>query len=195
MQVVAGVDEVGRGPLAGPVVCAAVILPNSQRQKWPMDLLKDSKQLSQPKRVAANAWVQEHALAYSISIISAQDIDIMNIRQATLKGIKQCVKGLSIQPTKVMIDGVDAPIFDDQHLVVETVIKGDQTVACISAASIVAKVARDTMMMAWDKDYPEYGFSQHKGYPTAQHLKALKQFGPCPLHRKSFAPVRQSLAS
>ncbi len=182
----AGVDEAGRGPLAGPVTVSAVVLPDP----LPADLvgLDDSKKLSESKRLALLEPIKKHALAWSVVHIEVEQIDQINILQATLLGMRQAVEALAIQPSQVQIDGNKVP--EGMPCDAEAIVGGDGKVAAISAASILAKSARDGLMRDWAQSYPEYGFDQHKGYGTAQHLAALKAHGPCPLHRKSFAPVR-----
>lgn len=185
-RLIAGVDEAGRGPLAGPVVVAAVILdPNK-----PLDGLDDSKRLSAATRERLFHLICETALAYSVVEVPAEDIDCINILQATLHGMKLAVDGLTLRPHLTLIDGNRAPVlFGD----VRTVIQGDRLVPAISAASILAKVARDRRMLEYDLQFPDYGFRQHKGYPTPMHLRQLDQFGPCAIHRRTFAPVRRVL--
>ncbi len=187
-EVMAGVDEVGRGPLAGPVVAAAVIL----NPDLSPDGLADSKTLSPQRRRQLAEWIQKTATAWAITTVSAAEIDQLNIRRATLRAMQLAVNQLTFRPHKVLVDGNDPPALS---MTVETRIKGDQTVPAISAASIIAKVYRDDLMIALDEQYPDYGFAQHKGYPTPQHLLALAKYGPCPEHRRSFAPVRACLSS
>ena len=182
-RLVAGVDEVGRGPLAGAVVAAAVILTPD---KW-IDGLADSKVLSEKRRNALDILIRERALAWSIGRAEVEEIDQINILQASLLAMKRAVEGLSIQPEHVKIDGnKEIPM----QISMETIIKGDSKVASISAASIIAKVARDKEMLELDKQYPEYGFASHKGYPTKVHRAALVKYGALCCHRKSFKPVR-----
>ena len=186
-ELIAGVDEVGRGPLAGAVVTAAVILdPNK-----PIEGLADSKKLTEKRRKQLEPIIKERALAWSLGRSEAEEIDQINILQATLVAMKRAVEGLSVQPTHALVDGNQAPKL---ACPVTTIIKGDQSEAVIAAASILAKVARDREMVEMDKLYPQYGFAQHKGYPTKQHQQALIDFGVTPIHRRSFAPVRQALA-
>lgn len=182
----AGVDEVGRGPLAGPVVAAAVILDPER----PIEGLADSKKLSERRREALDARIRECALAWALGRCEPEEIDRMNILQASLEAMRRAVTALSPQPGHALIDGNRCP---DLACTAEAIVKGDQTVAAISAASIIAKVARDREMVALDAQYPAYGFAGHKGYPTAAHLEALREHGPCPHHRRSFAPVRRLL--
>ena len=185
---IAGVDEVGRGPLVGPVVVAAVILDPTR----PIVGLKDSKKLSEKRRDALNIDIQEKALCYRIEMLSAEVIDDINILQATLQGMRNAVLNLSIQPDKVLVDGNQVP---NLRLPTEAIVRGDATIPEIQAASILAKVFRDQWMRELDQRYPLYGFAQNKGYPTAAHRAALRLYGPCPYHRKSFAPVREALLS
>lgn len=180
---IAGVDEAGRGPLAGPVVAAAVILnPDA-----PILGLNDSKKISPKKREQLYATIQKQALAFGIASASVEEIDTLNILQATLLAMQRAIMQLAIIPHRVLIDGNCCPplIYPCQ-----AIIKGDETVPSISAASILAKVFRDQWMCNLDKKYPRHGFAIHKGYPTPQHLLALKQFGITDCHRRSFAPVK-----
>lgn len=184
----AGVDEVGRGPLVGDVVTAAVILNPNQ----PIDGLADSKKLSEKKREFLAEQIKRQALAWSIGRASPHEIDQLNILHATMLAMTRAVQGLVIQPHHVMVDGNRCPQWDYSS---EAVIKGDALIAEISAASIIAKVTRDQEMRALDERYPAYGFAQHKGYPTKYHLEKLMEFGPLQEYRMSFKPVQQSLAS
>ena len=189
---IAGVDEVGRGPLAGPVVAAAVILCNTQATATNEHVIKglaDSKVLTAKRREALALEIKEKALAWSIAEVSVEDIDRLNIFHASLLAMRKAVEGLSIQPDKVLVDGKFIPP-NLQINQVEAVIKGDAKVPAISAASVIAKVYRDKKMTNLAATYPHYGFAQHKGYPTKQHLAALHTYGPCAIHRKSFAPVK-----
>lgn len=182
---IAGVDEAGRGPLAGPVVAAAVILnPDIE-----IAGLTDSKLLTAVKREALFSRIQETALAWGVGRADFDEIDRVNILQATLLAMQRAVFALSIKPSLVLIDGNQKPPLPYE---VKTIVKGDLTEPAISAASIIAKVTRDHEMMCFDKAYPEYGFARHKGYGTAEHLAALKKYGPCPIHRRSFAGVQAS---
>ncbi|MDX2346581.1 MAG: ribonuclease HII [Legionella sp.] len=183
---IAGVDEVGRGPLAGAVIAAAVILDNSIIIKG----LADSKKLSAKKRLVLSEEIILKAKSYAYGRVEATEIDEINIHQASLLAMKRAIEGLSIEPSQVLVDGLYCP---DVNYACEAIIGGDAKVAEISAASILAKVLRDNEMIALDVKYPGYGFAQHKGYPTKQHQAALKQLGPCEIHRKSFAPVRAIL--
>ncbi len=186
LVLVAGVDEVGRGPLAGPVVTAAVILDPDN----PIDGLADSKKLSEKRREMLEPLIKQHALAWSLGRAEAAEIDQLNILQATLLAMKRAVEGLSLVPGHVLVDGIHAPAL---NCPVTTVIKGDQSEPAIAAASILAKVARDREMTALDEIYPGYGFAKHKGYPTRQHQQALIELGPTEIHRRSFSPVQMSL--
>ena len=181
--IIAGVDEVGRGPLAGPVYAAAVILPYDHQIVG----ITDSKKLSPRKRELLAEQIKQEALCWSLGVASVTEIDKFNIREATLLAMSRAIKKLSLKPDFVKIDGNSLPKLTGYHL--EAVIKGDLTVEVIGAASIVAKVARDNLMDRYALRYPEYGFDQHKGYGTAKHLAALKKYGPSPLHRRSFTPV------
>ena len=183
---VAGVDEVGRGPLAGDVVTAAVILdPNNK-----IEGLNDSKKLTEKKRDSLYEQIKEKALSYAIARCSVEEIDSMNILQASLLAMKRAVEGLSIQPEHVLVDGNNIP---DWSYPAEAVVKGDARVESIAAASILAKVVRDREMIAYDAVYPGFGFAKHKGYPTQQHRAAIKDLGVSPIHRRSYAPVKAFL--
>lgn len=183
-QLFAGVDEVGRGPLVGDVVTAAVILdPNN-----PIEGLTDSKKLSEKKRLALFPEIQEKALAWAIGRCSPQEIDELNILHATMLAMKRAVEGLSVQPDHVLIDGNRVP--PQLAMPGSAVVKGDLRVAQISAASILAKVVRDSEMEELDKQYPEFGFAKHKGYPTKAHLAAIEKYGVIDSYRKSFKPVK-----
>lgn len=182
----AGVDEVGRGPLAGDVVTAAVILDPSN----PIEGLADSKKLSEKKRELLFNEIQEKALSFCIARASAEEIDEINILQASLLAMHRAVDGLPLTPEYVLVDGNKIP---EWPYASEAVVKGDSRVAAISAASILAKVCRDREMVEMDAEYPGYGFAKHKGYPTKVHMEALEALGICPAHRKSYAPVRKIL--
>ena len=182
----AGVDEAGRGPLAGPVVVAAVILPNH----FKLDELDDSKRLTALKRERLAPQIESQAVAYAVEFVEIDEIDQVNILQATLNGMQRAVENLKPAPQRALIDGNRAPVLNCE---VKTVVGGDRLVASISAASVLAKVYRDRLMLSMHDLYPEYGFDRHKGYPTAHHLERLKVLGPCPIHRKSFAPVRKAI--
>lgn len=184
---IAGVDEVGRGPLAGPVVTAAVILdPNK-----PIAGLADSKKLSEKRREALVLEIEANALAFAYGRAEVDEIDAINILQASLLAMRRAVLALPITPHEVWVDGNKAP---DLPMKVQTFIKGDATVPAISAASILAKVARDREMQQLHEQFPQYGFAGHKGYPTAAHFEALRRHGPTPLHRRSFGPVQACFA-
>lgn len=185
-HLVAGIDEVGRGPLAGPVVTAAVIL-DPQR---PIAGLADSKKLSEKRREQLEPLIMQHALAWALGRAEPEEIDRINILQATLLAMKRAVDGLSVRPDMALVDGIHAPALDCP---VTTVIKGDQHEPAIAAASILAKVARDREMRLMDERYPGYGFARHKGYPTRAHQQALIDLGPSEIHRRSFAPVQIAL--
>jgi len=184
---VAGIDEAGRGPLAGPVVVAAVILDPLR----PIQGLADSKVLDAARREALAPMIQAQSLAWSIIVVEVEEIDRINIFQATMRGMTRAAMALSTLPTQVLIDGNKIPT--DLTLPAQAIVKGDAKEACISAASILAKTHRDALMRASDQTYPGYGFAQHFGYPTPEHLGLLRQLGPCPIHRRSFAPVREAL--
>ena len=183
---IAGVDEVGRGPLVGDVVTAAVILDPTQ----PINGLNDSKKLSEKKRLALLPEIQAKALAWSIGRCSPKEIDQLNIFQATMLAMQRAVAGLAIQPDFVLVDGNKVPKLP---MAAEAVVKGDLRVAQISAASIIAKVVRDQEMAELDLLYPQFGFAQHKGYPTKAHFAAIEQHGVIDQHRRSFAPVKRAL--
>lgn len=176
---VCGVDEAGRGPLAGPVYAAAVILPAD----IVIEGLDDSKKLSPQKREALYEAITETALAWRVAAASHEEIDAVNILHATLLAMRRAVEGLAVRPGIVLVDGNADPGFDCPT---ETVVKGDASSACIAAASILAKVARDRYLKELDSRYPEYGFARHKGYGTTLHYQMLDRYGPCPVHRRSF---------
>jgi ribonuclease HII len=182
---VAGVDEAGRGPLAGPVVAAAVILDDTQ----PIAGLADSKKLSAARRECLFDDIRARALCCSVAMASVEEIDRLNILQATLLAMRRAVEGLRLKPRLVLVDGNRLPVLDVRA---EAIVQGDAKVQSISAASILAKVTRDRGLQALHDQYPHYGFDQHKGYGTAQHLEALRRLGPCPEHRRSFAPVAEA---
>ncbi|OLQ92388.1 ribonuclease HII [Vibrio ponticus] len=185
-QLIAGVDEVGRGPLVGDVVTAAVILdPNN-----PIEGLNDSKKLSEKKRLALLPEIKEKALAWSVGRCSPEEIDELNILQATMVAMQRAIAGLQVQPDLALIDGNRCPQLPMDAL---AVVKGDLRVAEISAASIIAKVVRDQEMEELDKQYPQFGFAKHKGYPTKAHFEAIEQHGVIDQHRKSFKPVKKAL--
>ncbi|HDR1924001.1 ribonuclease HII [Pasteurella multocida] len=186
VELIAGVDEVGRGPLVGAVVTAAVILDPHQ----PILGLNDSKKLSEKKRLLLAEEIKQKALAWSLGRAEAEEIDQLNILHATMLAMKRAVENLKIQPHFVLVDGNRVP---ELMIPAQAIVKGDGLVAEISAASILAKVARDQEMAELDKRYPEYAFAQHKGYPTALHLAKLAELGPLAQHRRSFAPVQKLL--
>lgn len=183
----AGVDEAGRGPLAGPVVAAAVILDELR----PIPGLADSKKLTAARREKLFDEIRAKALCCSIAEASVEEIDRLNILQATLLAMRRAVEGLRLKPVKVLVDGNQLPRLD---VLAEAVVKGDALIPAISAASILAKVHRDRWCQQYHQQYPAYGFDSHKGYGTAAHLAALREQGPCPQHRHSFAPVREAQA-
>jgi ribonuclease HII len=184
---IAGVDEAGRGPLAGPVVIAAVILDPRRR----INGLRDSKILTAARRETLDARIRARALAFSVIAIEVDDIDRINIFQATMLGMARALAALALRPARALIDGNHVP----QNIQCEgrAIVDGDALEPAISAASILAKVARDRLMCELDGRYPNYGFAQHKGYATPEHLAALDRLGPCREHRRSFAPVRACL--
>ena len=186
MRLVAGVDEVGRGPLAGAVVAAAVILDPQHA----IEGLTDSKKLSEKKRNILAAEIKQKALAWSLGRAEVEEIDRINILQASLLAMQRAVESLNIKPNHLKIDGNQLLSINYS---MEAIVKGDLTVAEISAASIIAKVARDKEMVTLDALYPEYGFAAHKGYPTKKHREALIKYGVTPIHRRSFSPVRACL--
>ncbi len=183
---VAGVDEAGRGPLAGPVVAAAVILDELR----PIQGLADSKKLSARRREALFDEIRAKALCCSIAQASVEEIDALNILQATLLAMRRAVLGLRLPPKLVLVDGNRLPVLDIRA---EAIVKGDDKVPAISAASILAKVTRDRWCQEYHQQFPQYGFDQHKGYGTADHLAALRLHGPCPQHRRTFRPVTDLL--
>lgn len=181
----AGVDEAGRGPLCGPVYAAAVILDPAR----PIAGLNDSKKLSEKKREALAPLIRERALAWAVGIATVEEIDRLNILHATFLAMRRAVEGLAVRPDEALIDGNRVP----PGLIVpaRAIVGGDASEAAISAASILAKTGRDHEMLQWAEQYPQYGIAKHKGYPTAEHLAALRAHGPSPIHRSSFAPVAQ----
>ncbi|TLG72559.1 ribonuclease HII [Culicoidibacter larvae] len=181
---VAGTDEAGRGPLAGPVVAAAVILPVN----FELEGLNDSKQLSAKKLVHFYGEIQKQAIAIGVSIVDVETIDKINIYQAAKQAMVEAVSQLSTQPTYILSDAMP---FSYDDAIVEPIIKGDQRSISVAAASVVAKVTRDQLMCMYDLEYPEYGFAAHKGYGTKAHLLALETYGVTPIHRKTFAPVKK----
>lgn len=185
-KLIAGVDEVGRGPLAGPVVAAAVILDPAR----PIDGLADSKAISEQRRNDLAVLIRERAIAWAVGRAEIEEIDTINILQASLLAMRRAVLALQPQPEFALIDGNRCPSLPCPA---EAIIKGDATVAIIGAASILAKVSRDQEMVELDQEYPGYGFARHKGYPTRTHLAALAKLGISPIHRRSFGPVKKYL--
>ena len=190
---IAGVDEVGRGPLVGDVVTAAVILDPDN----PIEGLMDSKKLSEKKRQILSEEIKEKALAWSIARATPEEIDTLNILHATMLAMQRAVQSLAIEPDYVLVDGNRTPSFHHENgqIISQSVVKGDDRVAEISAASIIAKVARDSEMIELDKCYPQYGFAKHKGYPTKVHLEKIIEFGVLDCYRKSFKPVAAVIAN
>lgn len=180
---ICGVDEAGRGPLAGPVYAAAVIL-NAESQ---IEGLKDSKLLSSSRREILSVTIREHALAFAIAHATVEEIDRLNILQATMLAMQRAVEALAIRPAEAWIDGNRCPKLSCR---VRAIVQGDRLHPVISAASILAKTARDAEMLVLHQRFPQYGFDRHKGYPTAEHIECLGRHGPCEIHRRSFAPVR-----
>ena len=186
-DLIAGVDEAGRGPLAGPVVAAAVILdPNN-----PIEGLRDSKKLSARVRERLADEIKKKALAWSIAHATVEEIDELNILEATMLAMKRAIVGLSVEPNLILVDGNRIPKMNYR---INAVVKGDDKVPAISAASILAKTTRDSAMIELDARYPEYGFAKHKGYGVKQHIEAIRRYGILPVHRKSFSPVKEMLA-
>ena len=185
-NLIAGVDEVGRGPLAGPVVVAAVILPPN----FFIEKINDSKKLSEATREKIYDLIMENAIAVNRAIIDEKTIDRINIYQAAMNGMYESIYGLDKKADAVLIDAMPLESLDIYH---QSIIKGDAKSASIAAASIVAKVERDRMMNEYDKLYPGYGFAKNKGYGTSEHLEALRKYGPCEIHRKSFEPIKSML--
>ena len=184
--IICGVDEAGRGPLAGPVYAAAVILDDNR----PIDGLADSKKLSEKRRDYLALEIKQYARAWAIATASVEEIDEINILRASLLAMRRAVEALPLRPQEVLVDGLYCP---DTGLPSRAIVQGDNSVASISAASILAKTARDAAMLELHEQYPQYGFAAHKGYPTAAHLAALKLHGVSVEHRKSFRPVRELL--
>ncbi len=187
VELLAGVDEVGRGPLAGPVVAAAVILDPEK----PVKGLKDSKKITPKKRERLSDEIKEKALSWSLGRAEVEEIDEINILKASLLAMKRAVESLSIEPKLVAADGQYSPDVVYERIAIT---KGDNLVPAISAASILAKVARDNEMIGFEETYPGYGFSSHKGYPTKQHMESLKKLGVTEIHRRSFAPVARLIS-
>jgi ribonuclease HII len=182
-RLVCGVDEAGRGPLAGPVFAACVIL----REDDPIEGLADSKVLSPERREDLASQIRRRAAAWAVASASVEEIDRINILRASLLAMRRAVEQLTVSPHEVLVDGLHCP---DVRFPVRAIVDGDALVAEISAASILAKTARDALMVEMHALYPDYGFARHKGYSTRQHLEALRRFGACPIHRRTFAPVR-----
>ena len=180
MQYVCGIDEAGRGPLAGPVVVASVIMPKDSM----IEGINDSKKVSESKREKLYDIILNEAISYGVGIISQQEIDDINILQATKKGLTEAIKGMKIRPDVILVDALTG--IDTLGIPYKSIIKGDAKSYSIAAASIIAKVTRDRIMREWDKVYPEYGFAGHKGYGTAKHIEAIKKYGITPLHRQTF---------
>ncbi len=188
-QGIAGIDEVGRGPLAGPVVAAAVIFSKSIKTDW-IDDIQDSKKLSSKKRELLAKLIKDEAVSYSIGVIPREQVDFLNILEATKLAMKTAINQLSVSPDALLIDALKLPEIPIHQ---KSIIKGDSISRSIAAASIVAKVHRDTMMKEYDEMYPGYGFARNMGYGTSEHLEKLQEIGACPIHRTSFAPVRRVL--
>ena len=186
MTIVCGVDEAGRGPLAGPVYAAAVILDPDR----PIIGLNDSKKLSEKRREELACLIRENALSWAVASASVEEIDSINILQASLLAMKRAIEKLSVLPHEILVDGIYCP---DIRMPSKAIVNGDALIPEISAASILAKTSRDAFMLELHGDFPEFGFDRHKGYPTRLHLEALGRFGPSAVHRKSFAPVRAFL--
>jgi ribonuclease HII len=185
-RLICGVDEAGRGPLAGPVYAAAVILDSRQ----PIAGLADSKLLSARQRAALSVAIKGRALAWAVAAASVEEIDTLNILRASLLAMRRAVEALAVQPDEALVDGNQAPTLS---MSCRTLVGGDRLHPSISAASILAKTARDAELVALDASYPQYGFAQHKGYGTPQHLLALRIHGPCAIHRRTFGPVAQRI--
>ena len=177
---ICGIDEAGRGPLAGPVVVAGVIMPKDSM----IEGVNDSKKVSEKKREKLYDLILDEAISYSVAIIGQDVIDDINILQATKQGVTQAVEGLDVKPDLIVIDALNH--INTKGIPYNSIIKGDAKCYNIAAASIIAKVTRDRIMREWDSIYPQYGFIQHKGYGTAKHIEAIKQYGLCPIHRRSF---------
>ncbi len=187
LRVICGIDEAGRGPLAGPVVVAACILPPFLR----IPGINDSKKLTEKKREELYKIIIKEAIDYKVVFVSVEDVDSLNIYQATKKGMLECVNLLDVKPDHILIDAMPLPELDYSHT---SIVHGDARSASIAAASIIAKVTRDRYMEKMDIKYPNYGFKKHKGYCTKTHLEALEKFGPCKIHRKTFSPIDKYIA-
>ena len=179
-NMICGIDEAGRGPLAGPVVVASVIMPANSM----IEGVNDSKKISEKKREKLYDQILEEAISYGVGIIGQDEIDEINILNATKKGLTMSLKELTVKPDLIIVDALTH--IDTMGIQYESIIKGDAKCYSISVASIIAKVTRDRIMREWDKVYPEYGFEKHKGYGTSAHIEAIKKYGLCPIHRKSF---------
>lgn len=188
-ETVGGVDEAGRGPLAGPVMAAVVVLSPAQR----IDGVRDSKQLSARRRESLFEVIRDESLGWAIGQADVAEIDDLNILHAAMLAMRRAVEALTDAPVRLRIDGNRAPDLPRYTGVTETIVGGDRSCPAIAAASILAKVTRDRAMLALDAKYPQYGFARHKGYPTAEHRRALARYGPCPEHRRSFRPVRLAM--
>lgn len=180
VETICGIDEAGRGPLAGPVVVAAVIMPKDSF----IEGVNDSKKISEKKREALYEQITSEAIAWGVGIIDQKEIDEINILNATKKGLTTAIKELKVKPERIVVDALDK--IDTLGIPYTSIIKGDAKCYSIAAASIIAKVTRDRIMRQWDEIYPMYGFEKHKGYGTAMHMQAIREYGLCPLHRKSF---------
>jgi ribonuclease HII len=185
-MLIVGIDEAGRGPLAGPVFAAAVILDPGKRIRG----LKDSKLLVPERREKLAVEVKKKSIAWAVASCEVEEIDRLNILRATLLAMRRAFEALGVTPIEALVDGDRMP--DLGTCPTHPIVKGDRWVPCISAASILAKTSRDALLVELDREYPQYGFAQHKGYATPEHLAALDRHGPCPIHRRSFAPVVQS---
>ena len=180
VEYICGIDEAGRGPLAGPVVVASVIMPKDSM----IEGVNDSKKVSEKKREKLYEEITKEAISYGVAIIDQNEIDRINILNATKAGLTEAVRTLKVKPELILVDALTN--IDTCGVPYKSIIKGDAKSYSIAAASIIAKVTRDRIMRQWDEIYPQYGFAKHKGYGTAEHIKALKEYGPCPLHRESF---------
>ena len=180
IQYICGIDEAGRGPLAGPVVVAAVIMPKDSL----IEGVNDSKKVSEKKREKLYEQIMEEAISYEVAIIDQKEIDAVNILNATKEGLTKAVQGLTVKPQKILVDALQK--IDTCGIPYVSIVKGDAKCYSIAAASILAKVTRDRIMRQWDEVYPQYGFAKHKGYGTKAHIEAIQQYGLCPLHRLSF---------
>ena len=180
IQYLCGIDEAGRGPLAGPVVVAAVVMPKDSK----LEGVNDSKKVSEKKRELLYEQIKEEAISYSVAIVDEKEIDQVNILNATKEGLTTAIRGLKVKPERILVDALTG--IDTCGIPYDSIIKGDAKCYSIAAASILAKVTRDRIMRKMDEVYPEYGFEKHKGYGTAAHIAAIKEYGLCPIHRKSF---------